>query len=82
MESIDLNDWIDAEQWREKYASSVFRTHASWTWFKRRHIKKLVESGVLILGRGRAGDTVHISNIAGVVQEIRLAESRKKLART
>ena len=72
---IDLRNWVNAEQWRVEHASSVFITPASWTWFKRRNRKKLVEAGVLILGSGRQSDSVDSSKISGVIQKIRLAES-------
>jgi hypothetical protein len=75
----DLSAWLNAEEWRASHASSVFRTAASWAWFKRMHRRELVEAGVLILGAGRASDVVHVGKIGGVVQAIRHAHSLKRL---
>lgn len=79
---MDLSKWCDAEQWRRNFASSVFPTAASWKWFSRTNRRELVHRGVLVIGGGRASDSVNVDRIGDVVQEIRLARSLARLARS
>ena len=79
LDAANLNDWIDAERWRETQAQTVFPTSDSWIWFKRRNRRKLVESGVLVLGSGRMSDSVNSTQIANVIQCIRRQESLERI---
>lgn len=47
-----------ANRWRVESAAEIFRTQASWEWFRRNHHDELIRSGALIPGRGRRGDLV------------------------
>ena len=74
-DAVRLEDWLDAELWRSSKAQTVFPTVDSWSWFKRRNRRALVEAGVLILGRGRLSDSVDSVRIGTVIQGIRRQES-------
>lgn len=76
-----LDNWIEAELWRASHAKTVFPTSDSWTWFKRRNRRALVEEGVLVLGSGRVCDSVDINRIGAVVQTIRRRESIARIDR-
>jgi hypothetical protein len=79
-EIVSLEDWVYAEAWRESHARSVFPTHDSWIWFKRRHRRTLVESGVLVLGSGRVRDSVDTKRISAVILAIRRRESIARMS--
>ena len=79
LEIISLDQWSDAETWRKKCAQTVFPTTDSWTWFKRRNRRVLVEEGVLVLGSGRMSDSVDVTRIGSVIQAIRRHESLRRV---
>jgi hypothetical protein len=79
---MDLNNWCSPEEWRKERAASVFPTSASLNWFIRVNRRELVEGGVLIIGSGRAKDSVDVSRFGQVVQEIRQAKSLARLNRS
>lgn len=77
MTGIDANlaKYQPAKTWWQENATGI----GNWEWFKRQHLKELVESGALIIRRGRAGDLVHTDRIVPAVQKILEAESRKRV---
>lgn len=71
----DLKKFKKVAEWRREQASGLFGTTGSWEWFKRKNHTELVESGALIVRRGRAGDLVDVEAIGRVVQTILMRES-------
>lgn len=78
-EAVSLEDWVDAETWRETKAQTVFPTRDSWKWFKSRNRRTLVEDGVLVLGSGRLRDSVNSARIGSVIQMIRRQDSLDRI---
>jgi len=76
----DLRKFKKVKEWRRERAASLFCTDASWEWFKRKNHTELVESGALIVRRGRAGDLVDSDAIGRVVQTILVRESLARLS--
>jgi hypothetical protein len=74
---VRLEDWMDAEAWRAASGKTVFPSEGSWLWFKRTNRRELVESGALILGRGRLCDIVDTKRIGAAVQSILQKESMR-----
>lgn len=77
--TTDLNSWVEPEVWRANHASTFFKTPASWSWFRRQHLRELVEAGALIPSSGRASGLVHLERITAAVETIRRRESLKKV---
>jgi len=75
----DLTRFKRAKDWRCEQAAALFRTDASWEFFKRTHRTELLESGALIVRLGRAGDLVDADAIGRVVQAILMRESLARL---
>jgi hypothetical protein len=51
--------FVSAADWHASNVGAVFPTRSSVDWFVKQHRRELVEQGVLIPGRGRAGSVVH-----------------------
>lgn len=56
---IDIADVMTLQDWREKYASHLFKNESQLQWFVRNHRRRLLESGAYIPGRGRRASMVH-----------------------
>lgn len=73
---------METEEWREQFASHVFRTKDSMKYFLRTHRDELIEAGALVAPAGRL--MVHPQRFEAVVQQIgqRLAASRSYTRRS
>lgn len=51
-------DFRRSRNWVAEFGGDLFPTHSSFEWFVRQHRQELIESGELIIRRGRAGALV------------------------
>lgn len=79
MSEEKLSDFVPSRDWVVDHGGALFQTFSSFEFFVRKHRKRLVDSGQLILGGGRARNLIG-PGMASVVLEIIREESAERVA--
>ncbi len=67
---MDVQALASIADWHSRNAGGLFPTRSSVDWFIKQHRRELIEQGVLIPGRGRAGSLVDNEQFGRVALEI------------